>query len=224
MIQEVGKSKGKFREMAFDEMCDSETRQYRNLDMLTYAIERFLIPLENWRDRKDDRWRFCTLDDYRSNLISYGFMCRESCELYEDKDNAVVYLAGILGHHSALEDSLQHPRLAELQEKMESELVAERSVQRFEVYPDDAYCEHDQWDRLILGCNSRLGTPSIMCGQCSGLIAAYRVKMNPETATRLWAWERQYSSIDNLSGLCDEYEEWADTELHRACPLLATVY
>lgn len=182
--------------------------------MLTKVLERFVIRREQWDVPENDLGRLSLLVDYRNNLVRNRFLCRKNCIIYEDRKEPIAYLSGILAHNEALKDARNHPDIEELNSKIDSELVLERSCQFYNFDADNNYCVHDQWNSLILACDHVFGTPSLICGDCAGVIASYRVKMTEETALKLFYWEEQHDAIDDLSVLCSEYESCADKELY----------
>lgn len=182
--------------------------------MLTKALERFVIRREQWNVPENDPGRLSLLVDYRNNLVRSRFLCRKNCIIYEDRKEPIAYLSGILAHKEALKDARNHPDIEELNSKIDSGLVLERSCQFYNFDADSNYCVHDQWNSLILACDHVFGRPSLICGDCAGVIASYRVKMTEKTSFKLFYWEEQHDAIDDLSILCSEYESWADNELH----------
>ncbi len=184
--------------------------------MLKYMVEKFVLrPDRRYGsgDELTELTRLCPLSDYVGNLCYDGFLCRRKHVIYEDVASNLVYVCGILGHSSAWEDARRSPELAKRQSEIDSELSCQRSVQYFEHVPDTSYCQHNEWKTLLVVGDHVFGTPPLMCGDCGGVVAPYRLDITSETGSALWRWVIQYDWIDDLWTFSCECETWAEKTL-----------
>ena len=181
--------------------------------MLKYMVEKLTLREDHWHGSGDELTRLSPLSDYVSNLCYDGFLCRRKHVIYEDVANHLAYVCGILGHSSAWEDARRYPDLAKRQSEIDSELSYQRNVQYFDHDHDFSYCQHNDWKTLFVVGDHVYGPPPLMCGDCGGVVAPYRLDITRETRSALWCWAIQYGWIDDLWVFSGEYETWAERTL-----------
>lgn len=181
--------------------------------MLIHVVEKFVIKPKFWNIPEDNPVCLSEFGDYRHDMINDDYLCRNNCLIYKDQKNHSLYVAGILGHPDALKDARSNPRMSRRFSEI-SDQISSRTVQYSDICPDYQYCEHKKCKSLILVADHVFGLPSLICSECGGLIAKYRLSLSKQTNSMLWSWERQHDAIDSLSSLCLDYESWADGEIY----------
>lgn len=180
--------------------------------MLKLAIQKFELTAEAWKDHSPMSEIDIEIACYKNWLVENGYLLRKDTVTYEDSAEQSVCLAGVLGFSSALEDA--HTANAEKYlEAIKRNLRGPIVACYYDVLPDFHYCRHTTWNQLTLVNDHVSNVPSLVCGECGGIAANYRLNLNPDIAAMLWDWERHCDAISDLSSLCGDYEEWADHEL-----------
>lgn len=175
--------------------------------MLTHVVVEFPSSAERFEDLR------LALVDYRNILFAYGFLATKGHSYYEDRREPRSYVGGVLCHETALEDIHAHPRGARVWARIEAAITGEPIVRRSYVPygDDDYYCTHDDWESLTLICDYRCGLSPVVCNQCRGQVARYR--LGSGDVEGLYRWDLQYAHLESLSMIVSEYEDWADDEL-----------
>jgi len=175
--------------------------------MLTYFVEKFKIQVKSWKEFVNDLHQVAPFYDYRNLLLGKDYVCRKGHATYMEETNQHVVFSGILGYHSAIDD------VQDVLKTKISDVICDRSVEYFNVSPDEYYCEHKTWKSLLLRGDHVSGTPPLQCAECKGFVAQYRLQIDPKTGELIWYWIRQLDAIEDCSSLCSEYETWADEQL-----------
>ncbi len=182
--------------------------------MLKYFRENFEVKSEYWSNINDPLRLDC-FTAYKNKLIQEGYIFRNTGIQYQDSNNHTIILNGIMGNQQAIKDAESSSEISTVLSEIEKHIKT-KHLETFDCCDEDSYCEHSDWDSIIIMNNDgyMLGEPSLVCGSCGGLIAPYRLRLSYDLLSDLRFWELQYDAIDELSTLCSDYEDWSDRELY----------
>jgi hypothetical protein len=156
------------------------------------------------------------LHGYLAALVAEGLFARKAGVIYEGTGSRSFCLAGLLCYPRAMDDAASVPAMQRPLRGIESRIVGVPVNERFTLAcgEDTCYCEHEEWRSLTLISDTILGTSPVVCNECGGIVARYRLRLGGPTGAQLWSWDVQYDSIFACWLASADYESWADKELH----------
>lgn len=187
--------------------------------MYTYIIESFTAS----KNHVEELW--ATIVDYEKFLISEGFLGRGSRIVLESKDDGLIRVGGVLsdavfppgkqevvGPPTDLHSRLQEKRdkLRRLSDKIEVE------YSNVTYSADEHYCNHSRCEAIVLAPNRPWGLSPIVCCECGGSVARYRLPVSEDLAGDIWSYDLQSECIETCWTISAELEAWADGERYHA--------
>ena len=153
---------------------------------------------------------------YYHLLRQEGYICGRDWGVYGEKECEAFYLSGVLQHPTALQDAASHPDFARHESALKPLLRKPPTVDIRDLTNSegDHYCEHVDWNSLIIITDPIGGMSPISCGECDGYVATYRLKTSSESG--LCGWDRLYRYFEQIWLMSGEYEEWTEKELRDA--------
>jgi len=180
--------------------------------MLKYVSQYFKINQEYWTSEPNDTINNL-FNGYKDALISEGYFIRKDTPLLKNPDETTIVISGILSSSTALDDAEKDEKIKEYLFKIRKYLTEPVVNLLFNTSLEYDYCSHGQWRRLTLQNDHISRVPSLLCGDCGGIIPSYRLNLDQNVKIKLWDWERSSDAIGDLSSLCGAYESWADNEI-----------
>lgn len=155
------------------------------------------------------------VNNYMQLLLSEGYLCRDQLTIATSKPESCVIVNGILCSHEPLSVARDSPQIRKAWDQLTSLAANIECRDSFDVFgsADDKYCLHDVWDHLIMICDPLLGVSPVLCGDCGGFVARFRMKLTDSQNGALWLWDCGYSSVEALWLSGGVYESWARTQL-----------
>lgn len=156
-----------------------------------------------------------TVTAYATALVSYGFIARNSWSLYEHREQASMLLSGVLCHPRAIQDSMASSQLASCVCDLRHALSGEPVINYWDYAnsEDDCYCDHEEWQQILIICDERTGISPLRCMSCSGCVGTYRIGASSMAIQELWLWDSQYRGISEVWLANGHYEHWAEAAL-----------
>jgi len=162
-------------------------------------------------------------DELRQFLISNGFTARHENIIYEDQRSNMITVGGILLQSVFTPSNNNLKGLANelctklLKKRKEIETCADRTEICYTDVVGSDYlqtCEHKKWRGLILASDWPWSISSIVCEDCGGLVAPYKLPITNEIAESIWLWHVQSDCVEQCWSASGELESWADSERH----------
>lgn len=185
--------------------------------MLTHIIEHFSAPPKCVNEVRE------LILDYHKFMISEGFLGQKYDIFVESEEAGCILAGGVLTHGDFPPKGLE---LAGTSRKSCNRLLAKREdiielaneidVQVFNVShsQDDHYCNHNSWRGLVLTNAWPMGITPILCCDCGGLVARYRVPFSGKTGTDVWGWDVGSYSVEACWSASGVLEAWGNDERH----------
>lgn len=187
--------------------------------MLKYIIESFSAAPEHI-----DTLRFMIFD-YHAFMISEGFLGRTDHMRVESEENGRLSAGGVLTHGDFPPKGLE---LEDCSKKVCDRLLAKRNdilsiateldlqVLNLSDSQDSYYCNHNRWSGLVLAAEADwlLGISPMLCCDCGGHVAPYRVPHGDRIGEAVWSFSAQSDCVEACWSASGVLEAWANGERH----------
>ena len=194
--------------------------------MFMYLIESFGVPPDRVRALRE------LILSYNKFMVSEGFLAQKSNMIVESEETGRISAGGVLSHGKFPPDGRELAessnacvaRLLEMREEIKA-LADDVDVQVFKAScsEDDHYCNHSTWRGLVLASDWPWSITPIICCDCGGRVARYRLPFGERIGGDVWDWNVASDSVESCWSASGVFEAWGNGERHDPLSRLSTL-